>query len=221
VKKFQCIVFDLDGTLIDTIADFALFMNKALELHDLPTVPVESYKKLVGWGMKQLALNVMPVSLKNSAQADKLADTLAADATRFYGEKPIINTKPYPGIPELLAEVRRRKIKTAVLSNKPDAMAQLVVNGLFSFGTFDAIRGEIAGKPRKPNPEPAWDVILELGFSPRDTLLLGDSEIDIETALAAGCHAVGAAWGFRSRETLVKAGAQRIIDTPLELVDIL
>ena len=105
-----------------------------------------------------------------------------------------------------------------MLSNKPDAIASLVVNSLFPAGSFDIIRGEVPGSPRKPDPKPAWDIIMALGGSPRQTVFLGDSEIDIATALASGCHAVGAAWGFRSRETILKAGAERIIDTPEELL---
>jgi phosphoglycolate phosphatase len=221
MKNFKCVIFDLDGTLIDTIADIALFMNKALELHRLPPLPVVSYAPLVGWGMKQLAFKVMPASVREAPDSDDIASALTADAMRFYGENPVINTNPYPGIMELLTEVKRKKIKTAVLSNKPDAMAYLVVNRLFPSGLFDLIRGEISGSPRKPDPEPAWDILLELGFSPRETVFLGDSEIDMETALAAGCHAVGAAWGFRPRETLEKAGAQRIIAEPRELLDFL
>ncbi|MDR2783197.1 MAG: HAD family hydrolase [Treponema sp.] len=184
-NKFKSIIFDLDGTLIDTIADIAFFMNKALALRRLPLVPEKDYNKLVGWGMRQLALNTLPPEIRRSAEADALSAGLAEDATRFYGEMPIIKTKPYAGIRELLAEVKRRKFKTAVLSNKPDAMANIVVSAIFPQGSFDVVRGEIAGKPRKPSPQPVWDILVDLDSSPRDTVFLGDSEIDIETALAS------------------------------------
>ncbi|MDR0556402.1 MAG: HAD family hydrolase [Treponema sp.] len=220
-RKFKSVIFDLDGTLVDTIADIAFFMNKALEARHLPLVPEEAYAKLVGWGMKRLALNVLPPDIRQSAEADALSAGLAADATRFYGETPIVKTKPYAGIQELLAEVKRRKFKTAVLSNKPDAMANVVANALFPQGSFDVVRGEIAGKPRKPSPEPVWDILVDFDSNPRDTVFLGDSEIDIETARASGCHAVGAAWGFRGAETLSKAGAERIINKPSDLLEIL
>ncbi|MDR2792667.1 MAG: HAD family hydrolase [Treponema sp.] len=219
-NKFKSVIFDLDGTLIDTIADITLFMNKALALHGLPLAPEEEYKKLVGWGMNRLARSVMPPELRQCAEADTLAAALAADATRLYGETPVVKTKPYSGIQELLVELKRRKLKTAVLSNKPDVLANTVVNILFPRGSFDIIRGDMAGKPRKPAPEPVWDILMELDSSPRDTVFLGDSEIDIETALASGCHAVGAGWGFRGYETLVKAGAERIIDKPSDFLEV-
>ncbi|MDR1218126.1 MAG: HAD family hydrolase [Treponema sp.] len=220
-NNFKSVIFDLDGTLVDTIADIAFFMNKALKAHHLPLVPEEAYNKLVGWGMKRLAFNVLPPEIQESTDSDALSAELAADATRFYGETPIIKTKPYAGIQELLAEVKRRKFKTAVLSNKPDAMANIVANAMFPQGSFDVVRGEIAGKPRKPAPEPVWDILVDIDSSPRGTVFLGDSEIDIETALASGCHAVGAGWGFRGAETLAKAGAERIIDKPSDLLEIL
>jgi phosphoglycolate phosphatase len=220
-NKFKSVVFDLDGTLVDTIADIAFFMNKALALRDLPLVPEKDYNRLVGWGMKQLAFNALPLEMQWSAEADALSAELAADATRFYGETPIIKTKPYAGIQELLVEVKRREFKTAVLSNKPDAMARVVASAIFPQGSFDVVRGEIAGKPRKPAPEPVWDILMDLDLSPRDTVFLGDSEIDIETALASGCHAVGAGWGFRGVDALVKAGAERVIDKPSDLLEIL
>ncbi len=220
-KPFNTIIFDLDGTLVDTIADIAFFMNKALQMRELPVVPEAEYKKLVGWGMKRLALNVMPPDMRENALADALSDELAADATRFYMENPVIKTKPYDGIPQTLTELRRRKFKIAVLSNKPDAAAQAVTRLLFLQNTFDIVQGDSAGKPRKPSPDPVWDILMELDASPRDTLFLGDSEIDMETALAAGCHAVGAAWGFRGRKTLEQSGAERVIDKPADLLEVL
>jgi phosphoglycolate phosphatase len=218
MKNFKSVVFDLDGTLIDTIADIACFMNRALEARGLPTAPASAYKSLVGWGMKRLAINVMPEELRKSADAEQIAEALAADASRFYEETPIVHTKPYDGVLELLTELKRRKYKLAVLSNKPDVAAHLVVNALFPRNAFDSIRGEISGKKRKPAPEPVWDLLVELDSSPRYTVFVGDSEIDMETALSSGCHAVGVTWGFRSRETIEKAGAERIIDHPAELL---
>jgi phosphoglycolate phosphatase len=215
--KFKCVIFDLDGTLVDTLADIANSMNRALEDHGFPRLPQEDYKKITGWGIRELALRALPPERGDK----KTAEIIAAGAARFYAEKPLVYSKPYPGIRELITELKRKKIKTAVLSNKPDSVAQLVVKGLFLPGSFDIIRGELSGLPRKPDPASTWDILLDLDLTPRDTIFVGDSEIDMETARAADCHALGVSWGFRGREALEKAGAQRIIDTPEELLKII
>jgi phosphoglycolate phosphatase len=213
--QFTCVIFDLDGTLVDTLGDIARSMNRALEAHGFPPVKQEAYADMVGWGIKHLAF------LALGGKDEKAAETVAAAAARFYAEEPLVYARPYPGIPELVAELRRRRVKTAVLTNKPDPVAQLVIGGLFPPGSFDTVQGERPGRPRKPDPASVWEVLMELDRTPRDTIFAGDSEIDIETARAAECHALGVSWGFRGREVLEKAGAQRIIDTPPELLSLI
>jgi phosphoglycolate phosphatase len=122
---------------------------------------------------------------------------------------------------DLATELRRRKVRTAVFSNKPDAISRKVVEGLFPRGTFDLVQGEIPGLPRKPDPAGAWEILVQLELTPRETILMGDSEIDMETAVNTGCFPLGVSWGFRSRETLEKAGAARIIGKPEELLKML
>jgi phosphoglycolate phosphatase len=215
--KFKAVLFDCDGTLVDTLGDIAVSMNRALKRGGFPEIPVEAYRDKVGWGIKRLAFLCLP----EDSRSGELAAGIAAEASGYYADAPLVHTRPYPGISELVAELRRRKIKTAVLTNKPDPVAQLVINGLFPQGSFDIIQGEITGKPRKPDPACAWDIIVSLGLTPRDTIFAGDSEIDLETAKNAECHALGVSWGYRSRELLLKAGAQRIINKPAEMLDLL
>jgi phosphoglycolate phosphatase len=215
--KFTCVIFDLDGTLVNTLDDIAHSMNKALEIQGFPAVPEDDYRDIVGWGIKRLAFLALPPEARN----EKTAETVAGYATRFYAEEPLIHSKPYPGIPGMVAELRRRRVKTAVLTNKPDPVARLVIDGLFPPFSFDAVLGDKPGRPRKPDPASVWEILMELGRTPRDTIFTGDSEIDIETARAAECHALGVSWGFRSREVLEKAGAQRIIDSPAELLSLI
>ncbi|MDR3341508.1 MAG: HAD family hydrolase [Treponema sp.] len=215
--KFKCVIFDLDGTLVNTIADIADSMNRALEVHGFPPVPHPEYIKLVGWGIQRLAYLTLPPT----ERSEPIVEAIAADATRFYTEKPLVHSLPYPGIPELVAELRRKKIKTAVLTNKPHPVALLVVEGLFPPGSFNIIQGNRAGLPRKPNPRSTWDILMELDSTPRETIFMGDSEIDIETAHAAACHALGVNWGFRPRSVLEAAGADRIIDKPEELLPLI
>jgi phosphoglycolate phosphatase len=221
--KYRCVIFDLDGTLVDTIGDIAASMNRALALHGFPERAAEEYKKIVGRGIKKLALEALPAEVSAGADdraASALAEAIADDAARFYAEKPLVHSKPYPGIPELLAELGRKKIHTAVLSNKPDPVAALVVEGLFP-GRFACIRGDIPGNPRKPDPGAAWEMLVELGCTPGETILMGDSEIDMESAHNIGCFPLGVSWGYRSRETLEAAGAALIIDRAEELLDLI
>jgi phosphoglycolate phosphatase len=152
------------------------------------------------------------------AREEGAAESLAALAAEYYGEKPLVHSRPYPGIPDLIAGLRGIRIKTAVLTNKPDPVARQVIAGLFPPGSFDIVRGDSPGKPRKPDPGSAWDILMELDVTPRETVFAGDSEVDMETARAAECHALGVSWGYRPRPLLVQAGAQRIIDAPEDLL---
>jgi phosphoglycolate phosphatase len=216
--KFTCVIFDLDGTLVDTLDDIARSMNRALEAHGFPPAGREAYPAMVGWGIKRLAALALP---PEAGKDEKTVDAVAADAVRFYAEEPLVHSRPYPGIQELVTELRRRRVKTAVLTNKPDPIAQLVIAGLFPAGSFDAVQGQRSGHPGKPDPAAVWELLMELGRTPRDTIFVGDSEVDMETAKAAECRALGVSWGFRGREVLEKAGAQGIIDSPPELLSLM
>ena len=213
--KYKGVIFDLDGTLVDTIEDIAVAMNRALSSRGFPELPSESYKEKVGWGIKRLAF----LSLPEEARSEENAALVAADSARFYAETPLVHSRPYPGIPELIGELGRRKVKMVVLTNKPDPVAQKVIAGLFPQGSFLSVRGEVNGKPRKPDPACVWELLIELDVTPADIIFAGDSEIDAETAVASGCFPLGVSWGYRLRETIEQAGARWIIDTPEELMD--
>jgi phosphoglycolate phosphatase len=215
--KYRCVLFDLDGTLVDTIADIARSMNRALEESGFPPRSMEDYPALVGRGIRKLALDSLPEEEQNEKNAGLVADA----AARFYREQPVVHSKPYPGIPELLSELARRKIRRAVLSNKPDPVTVMVIAQLFPAETFDLVQGEIPGVPRKPDPGAAWDMLVELGCAPHQAILMGDSEVDMETARNIGCFPLGVSWGFRSIRVLKEAGAARIIGNPQELLSIL
>jgi phosphoglycolate phosphatase len=215
--KYRCVLFDLDGTLVDTIADIALSMNRALEESGFPSRKIEEYPAMVGRGIKNLARDCLAPEVRNDQNASQVAEAAAA----LYRKFPVVHSKPYPGIQELLAGLSQRKLHTAVLSNKPDSVTQLVIRGLFSPGSFELVQGEISGFPRKPDPSTAWDMLVNLGCTPRETILMGDSEVDMETARNIGCFPLGVSWGFRSVQVLEQAGAARIIDRPEELLDLL
>jgi phosphoglycolate phosphatase len=214
IMNYHCVLFDLDGTLVDTIEDIAGAMNRALECHGFPVLPVERFPGMVGRGIGRLALDALPGDAKN----EETARQVAADAARFYTEKPLIHSKPYPGIRELVKTLGEMKVRTAVISNKPDAITRLVVEGLFPAGSFRVVQGEKAGVPRKPDPSSVWEMLVRLDGSPRETVLAGDSEVDMETARNAGCFALGVSWGFRPRRILEEAGAALIVDRPEDIL---
>ena len=214
--KYKGVIFDLDGTLVDTMEDIAASMNRALKLHNFPELSAGEYKEKVGWGIERLAF----LSLPDEERSLEIAAKVARDAARFYAEAPLEHSKPYPGIPELISVLIGKKIKTAVLTNKPDIAAQKVIAGLFPQGSFNYVRGEIFGGPRKPDPSCVWELLVELDLTPANVIFAGDSEIDMEIALSAGCFPLGVSWGYRSSETIKNAGAKKIIEKPEELLDL-
>ena len=215
--KRKAVIFDLDGTLADTLGDIAASMNKALVKHGYPIVQTGEYRDKIGWGLRRLAFLCLP----EDARDEEKSAQIAKDAAQFYTETPLVYTTVYPGIKELIAELKQRKIKTALLTNKNDPIAQLVVAGLFLPGSFEIVRGEAEGRPRKPDPASVWDILVELNLSPSDVIFAGDSEVDIETAVTSGCFPLGVSWGYRSIETIINAGARHIIDKPSELLALL
>jgi phosphoglycolate phosphatase len=209
------VLFDLDGTLADTLADIASAMNRALSELGLPTHRLEDYAPWVGEGVARLAERALPpdrVELLEPAVSAFRAD---------YAANLLVRTVPYPGIPELLDELRGRGIALAVLSNKPDPLTRRLVADLFSRWQFEAVVGQRPETPRKPDPGSALTIARAAGHAPAACALVGDTPVDVETALGAGMLAVGVQWGFCRRDDLERAGAHAIVDTPAELVPVL
>jgi len=213
--KHKGVIFDLDGTLVDTIEDIAASMNRALKTRGYPELSAAEYRDKVGWGIERLAF----LSLPAEERSKETAVAIAGEAALFYAETPLVYSRPYPGIPELVAMLANKKIKTAVLTNKPDPVAQKVIAGLFPPGSFTYVRGEIMGSPRKPDPSCVWELLIEIDLPPASVIMAGDSEIDMEIAVSSGCFPLGVSWGYRSIETIGKAGARKIINKPEELLD--
>jgi phosphoglycolate phosphatase len=216
-QKYKGVIFDMDGTLVDTLEDIAVSMNRALKSMGFPELRLEEYQDKVGWGTERLAF----LSLPEEKRQKETASRLAAQASLFYAEAPLVYTSPYPGTPELVGTLRQRKLKIAVLTNKPDPVAQKVATGLFPPGSFDLVQGGAPGRPLKPDPASVWELLVELDLAPSDIIFAGDSEVDIETAVSSGCFPLGVSWGYRSRETIIKAGARLIIEKPEELLELL
>jgi phosphoglycolate phosphatase len=212
--KYRCVIFDCDGTLVDTLEDIAAAMNMSLVENGFPVVPVEKYRDIVGWGIIRLA----ELALPQAARTKENIRLVSNCARQLMEEQPFEESlsKPYTGICELLAELKSRKIKTAVLSNKPDSVLRRIIAELFPQHSFNSVCGLRPNAPPKPDPSSVWELLADMGLNPHQAVLMGDSEIDMETARNAGCYPLGVSWGFRSRATLEASGAVRIIDTPGE-----
>jgi len=207
-------LFDLDGTLADTILDLAGAVNRSLARRGLPEHDIGLFKLMVGDGFLNLVTRAIPKELRRK----EYIEAMRAEASADYAGRCLERTRPYPGIPELLSALAAKGLACAVVSNKPDALTKKVVSGLFPNFAFALVRGESPEFPRKPDPASALDAALRLGAEPGETLYLGDSGVDMRTAKAAGFLALGALWGFRGEAELREAGADALLESPLDLL---
>ena len=215
--KTELAIFDLDGTLLNTIGDLAVACNAALALRGLPQHSYEEYAGFVGNGILRLVERALPEPLRSPENVA----LMRADFVRYYMEHIDAYTHPYEGIPELLAELERRGIGMAVASNKFQAGTEKLVRRFFPDMPFDPVLGQREGVPLKPDPTVVEEILARTGTPRERVLYVGDSGIDILTARAAGVRSAGVAWGFRSRAELEEAGADRIVDRPEELLALL
>ena len=210
----KAVLFDLDGTLTNTLEDIANAMNRALRLNDLPEFSVNEYRYLVGDGVKKLAERAC------RGRRDKEAAVLR-DYQAYYGTHTRDRTAPYDGVPEMLADLLRRGMKLAVFSNKPHADTCAVVDYFFPGVDFAAVRGQIEGTPVKPDPAGALAIAEAMGLAPEQFAYLGDTATDMACAVNAGMMPVGALWGFRTAEELLESGARVLIEHPSQLAGLL
>ncbi len=221
----RAVIFDLDGTLTDTLDDLSFSVNTILARHGFPVHEKDAYKVMVGNGMRALIRRVLPEGTLAGPPAspgnEALVEALRQEASGFYALHALDRTRAYSGIPELLDTLDSRKIPYAVLSNKPDALARAVVSGVFPARKFFAVRGESAAFPPKPDPASAIDLAKKMGIPAGDIAYIGDSDVDIFTARNAGMKSAGAAWGFRGKRELEEAGADIILSHPLDLIAVL
>jgi len=212
--KFRAVLFDLDGTLLDTLDDLADSMNASLRRFGFPPHPVDTYKILVGDGL----LNLVSRALPEGHRDDTTIDNVASTQWEEYAKKWANKTHPYEGIPELLDTLQERGIAICVLSNKPDDFTRIIVQKFLSKWSFAVVRGQSEDTPIKPDPTAANQIALKLGFRNSEFLYVGDSNTDMKTASAAGMFGVGVLWGFRPKDELIAAGARALIERPSELL---
>jgi phosphoglycolate phosphatase len=217
-QVIRAAMFDLDGTLLDTLSDIAHAMNGVLGERGLPQHPVNAYRRMVGSGLEMLVRRAVPDEV---ARSRSVVAKLTEDLREAYAREPVARTRPYEGIPILLEDVRARGIPMAVLSNKADELVQEVVAGFFPPDLFVVVQGMRDDVPPKPDPTSARAIASRMGVEPGEVVYLGDSDIDMHTARNAGMIAVGAGWGFRGETELRDAGAEIVIDAPGELVGVI
>lgn len=213
----QLAIFDLDGTLLNTIDDLGHACNHALAAHALPSHPIEAYPAMVGNGVRRLLERALPAEHRT----DSNIDNILVDFRAYYDQHLCDFTRPYIGIENLLHELRNRGVDLAVASNKYESAVARLISHFFPDIPFAAVCGNIDGVPAKPDPSIVFRILTERPTPKDDVIYVGDSAVDMETARRAGVEAVGVTWGFRPVRELTAAFADHIISDPAELLDLL
>jgi phosphoglycolate phosphatase len=214
--SYKAVLFDLDGTLLDTLEDLANAGNRVLAEFSLPTHPVDAYRYFVGAGLSILMERILP---ENQRQPETVAATMTA-FERIYAKTCHDRTAPYTGVPEMLNQLVDAGLQVAILSNKPHDFTLLCVKKMLPQWPFQPIFGQREGIAKKPDPAGALEAAEYLGCTPQEVLYVGDTSIDMHTARSAGMDSVGVLWGFRDAKELQEAGAAHLIRHPQELLPI-
>ena len=212
--KYDIVIFDLDGTLLNTIGDLAASVDHVMRSRNLPEHTDAEYRQMVGGGIKRLVERALPVEL---AANEDYVEECVAQFRRYYVDNIDRHTVPYEGMHDLLHRLRREGVQVAVASNKFQHGTDRLVAKFFGDVDFVAVEGNREGAPLKPNPQIVNNILQKAGVEHARAVMIGDSGIDICTAAAAGIDAIGVAWGFRFAEELYEAGAERVVTTVAEL----
>ena len=212
--KYDIVIFDLDGTLLNTIGDLAASVDYVMRSRNLPEHTDAEYRQMVGGGIKRLVERALPEAL---AANEEYVDECVTQFRRYYVDNIDRHTVPYDGMCELLRDLQRAGVKLAVASNKFQHGTDRLVSKFFSDIDFVAVEGNREGAPFKPDPQIVTGILSRAGIAPERAVMIGDSGIDIRTAQAAGIDSIGVAWGFRFAEELYEAGAQRVVSQVEEL----
>lgn len=213
--KYKLAVFDLDGTILNTLDDLADSLNHCLSLFEMPERTIDEVRRFVGNGIRKLIERAVP---ENSS--DDVIDRVYGEFIKYYGEHCSDKTKAYDGIEKLIENLRKSGCHTAVVSNKADYAVQELCRKYFN-GCFDYAVGEREGISRKPSPDSVNEVLEKLSISRKNAVYIGDSDVDIMTAANADMDCISVSWGFRDCEFLKKHGASLIVDSPDEIQKII
>jgi len=210
----KAVIFDLDGTLLDTLTDIMESVNIVLKRYNFPTHDLDAYKYFIGSGISVLTQKAFPDYISEREFAVYLSEVM-----REYEARQTLRTKPYDGIMEMLERLNKDGVKIAILSNKPDEFAKPTVAHFFPNIKFEVVFGSRADVARKPAPDAVFEILDMLNLKKEDCYFVGDTSTDMRTAVNAGVDAIGVSWGFRTVDELNGAGAKCIIDTPMDIFE--
>ena len=217
MQHLKLVIFDLDGTLLNTLSDLAHSVNYALGECGFPVHTIESYKNFVGDGINKLLERTLPENHKTEQNVARLKEIFLA----YYDVHNMDFTKPYEGVCELLKKLQTKGLKMAVASNKYQTATEKLVRRFFPCISFTALFGQREGVPVKPNPAIVYDILRIAGVSAEEAIYIGDSGVDMKTASNSGVTSIGVTWGFRPREELEATGAKYIAETPAGIFQLL
>ena len=213
--KLNSVVFDLDGTLLDTLGDLRDSVNFALEKNNLPKRTTEEIRSFVGNGIRLLIERAVPENTPI-----EITDKCFSDFKEYYKDHSAILTKAYDGIIDLLTTLKEKGVKIAVVSNKADFAVKTLMEDYFK-GLYDCAYGERAGVMRKPAPDAVFGAVSEMGGNLENTVYIGDSDVDIETSKNAKLPCIAVTWGFRDKEVLESLNPEYIVDSPSDILNII
>ncbi len=211
---FKAVIFDLDGTLLDTLEDLADAMNAVLQNNRLPVHDVAAYRYFVGDGIDVLVRRALPFKIADEEDLNRFIREMKSE----YADRWTQKTRLYPGILDVLGAFSAAGFELAVLSNKPDEATQHIVHAFLPGVPFRLVIGATRGKPKKPDPTVALEIADRLRIAPARCIYMGDTSIDMRTAVAAGMFPVGVLWGFRPAEEIIAAGAELLVSKPASLL---
>lgn len=213
MQPVHAVIFDLDGTLVDTLADLGTSMNRTLEKNGFPAWPLEAYRQMVGNGMRHLTERAL-----GEGAAPETVERILGDFLALYDRDCTRLSVPYEGMTDTLDRMREQGIALAVVTNKTEEQANKIIRHFFGPDRFAAVYGNLPGRRTKPDPAATWEALEKLHTRAENALFVGDSNVDVQTAKNAGISCVGAIWGFRGEEELRRAGADWLVRCPRELL---
>ena len=214
--KFKAIIFDLDGTLLDTLKDLALSVNAVLERKGYPGHPVDAYRYFVGDGIDLLIERTFPAAAWSGNNLNLLVNEVKEEYSRRWND----HTLPFPGVPEMLDSLEQKVVPKAIFSNKPHEFALLTVEKLLTDWYFFEVIGIGPEMPRKPDPTGALQIAAKMKLNPAEIVYVGDTDTDMKTALAGGFYPAAVLWGFRPEEELKASGARFLAADPLDIINL-